>query len=136
MTAEITVPEQSVHGDATQLKPWQFQPGQSGNPAGRPKGSSSIRDSIRQYLEDNPHEMTKMIQRFIEKNPEFMWQMMEGAPPKAVVVGNLDGSNIKTIAPSEVLKLASQINEIHSGTSVGGDGVVSSIVGSETRTQD
>ncbi len=133
---ETTIPEQSPHGDASQLKPWQFQPGQSGNPAGRPKGSSSIRDSIRKYLEDNPEEMTKLIKRFIERNPEFMWQMMEGAPPKAVVVGNLDGSNINTIAPAEVLKLAAQMNEIHRTASERGDGALPGPVGGEARAQD
>lgn len=29
--------------DCTEQKPWQFRPGQSGNPAGRPKGSVSGR---------------------------------------------------------------------------------------------
>lgn len=101
---------------------------QSLNPEGRPKGSSSIRDSIRQYLENNPEEMTKLVERFIKDNPAFMWQMMEGAPPKAVVIGNLDGSNIG--APSvEMLELANKINEIHATTGIGGDGVDAGALG-------
>jgi len=33
------------------LKPW--QPGQSGNPAGRPKDSRNLKSIIRDILEDN-----------------------------------------------------------------------------------
>lgn len=127
---ETTIKEQYT---APHLKPYHFQPGESGNPAGRPKGSSSIRDSIRQYLEDNPEEMTKMIKKFIERNPEFMWQMMEGAPPKAIVVGNLDGSKIEGLAPAAVLELAEKLHGIHTGADKRGDGGDSVAVGGEAR---
>lgn len=59
------------------LKP--FKAGQSGNPKGRPKGSS-IKDRVRQILENDPAEMDKFVLHFVRKNRELAWQMLEGKP--------------------------------------------------------
>lgn len=70
------------------LKP--FKPGQSGNPAGRPKGSISIKDKIRQHLENNPDEVEEIVRHFVKNNRELMWQMLEGRPSQDVgVTGEL-----------------------------------------------
>ena len=61
-----------------------FQPGQSGNPKGRPKGSISIKDKVRQYLEDHPEEVSAIVEHFVKNNRELMWQMLEGRPQQDV----------------------------------------------------
>lgn len=92
-------------------------PGQSSlNPSGKradgTTGRLSIRETIRAYLEDNPEEMRKVINHFIKHNPEFMWNMMEVAPPKGTVVMNPDGTNIGE-SSNALLELTKKINEIH-----------------------
>lgn len=57
-----------------------FQPGQSGNPAGRPKGTVSIKESLRKYLREHPGEVDRLVQHFLKNDPALMWQMLEGRP--------------------------------------------------------
>lgn len=57
-----------------------FKKGVSGNPAGRPKGSISIKDKVRQYLEGNPEAVDEIVEHFVKNNRELMWQMLEGRP--------------------------------------------------------
>lgn len=47
---------------------------------GRPKGSKSIKDAIRRYLEDNPEDFEDFVTHFVAKNRELAWQMLEGRP--------------------------------------------------------
>jgi len=61
-------------------KYWLYQKGQSGNPKGRPKGSKSIKDAVRQYLRSHPKEFTEFVMHFIKDNRELTWQMLEGRP--------------------------------------------------------
>lgn len=63
-----------------------FQKGKSGNPNGRPKGSFSIKDKIRQYLDKNPEEVQEMVHYFVKDNRELLWQMLEGSPSRNVDV--------------------------------------------------
>lgn len=44
-----------------------FVPGQTGNPNGRPKGSISMVDKLRQYLQDHPEEADKLISSLIQQ---------------------------------------------------------------------
>ncbi len=92
----------------------QILPGYTGNPNGRPSTSFSIRDAIRRYLNNNPEEMLKLIRGFIEKDPQFMWRMMEGEVPKGVMigVGNLDGTPLTT-GQTNILELTNQLNALH-----------------------
>lgn len=63
-----------------------FIKGHSGNPNGRPQGSVSIRDKIRQHLENNPDEVEKIVEHFVKTNRELMWQMLEGKPKQQMEV--------------------------------------------------
>lgn len=69
------------------LKEFQWKEGQSGNPKGRPKGSFSIKDLVRQHLERNPDDLIEFVKHFIEKNRELAWQMIEGKPPQDLTSG-------------------------------------------------
>ena len=56
-----------------------------GNPGGgRPKGSISIKDKVRQYLEDHPEDVEQIVEHFVKTNRELMWQMLEGRPSQDV----------------------------------------------------
>ncbi len=59
-----------------------------GNPGGgRPKGSFSLKQEIKQYLLDHPEERERIRDYFLQKNPELMWQMIEGRPSQQVDLG-------------------------------------------------
>lgn len=54
---------------------------------GRPKGSISIKDKVRQYLEEHPDEVDSIVRHFVSKNRELMWQMLEGRPQQDLTTG-------------------------------------------------
>jgi hypothetical protein len=56
-------------------------PGHPGGP-GRPKGKT-IKEMVREYLENNPASMEEFVKHFVEKNRDLAWQMMEGRPAQA-----------------------------------------------------
>lgn len=59
-------------------KPWLFKKGQSGNPAGRPKGSKSLKTWVKEYLEQmNDDERIEFLSSI---SPEMVWRMAEGQP--------------------------------------------------------
>lgn len=58
----------------------QFKPGQSGNPAGKPPGTLSIKARVRAALEKDPQAMEAFVKHFTHKNRELTWQMLEGKP--------------------------------------------------------
>ena len=63
-------------------KDWLFKKGQSGNPNGRPKGSVSIKDRIRQRLQENPDEFENLVEFYLKdkKMRDLLWKMLEGLP--------------------------------------------------------
>lgn len=64
------------------LKPFRYQKGHSGNPDGRPKGSISIKQKVREYLDEHPYAYEEFIKGVIttRKNQLETWKMLEGAP--------------------------------------------------------
>lgn len=60
----------------------QFKSGEewTGNANGRPKGSISLKDKVRNFLEEHPEEVEEIVKHFVKSNRELMWQMLEGRP--------------------------------------------------------
>jgi hypothetical protein len=60
------------------LKPWQFKPGQSGNPGGKPKGTLSLKEYARKYLMELPEDEKIAFMKGLNK--DIIWKMAEGNP--------------------------------------------------------
>lgn len=59
-------------------RPWLFQPGQSGNPSGRPKGSKSLKTFVQEMLRDMSDEEKVIYLKGMSKDK--IWEMGEGKP--------------------------------------------------------
>ena len=58
------------------LKPTAFQPGKSGNPGGRPKGSKSLKTYAKEYLLSLPDDEKLKYMKGMDKKD--IWEMAEG----------------------------------------------------------
>lgn len=76
--------EQDEKQDYEWLKPWQFQPGKSGNPAGRPKGSKSLKTFAKEYLLSLTDEEKMEFMKGMDK--KIIWEMAEDKPGQGVNV--------------------------------------------------
>lgn len=58
------------------------------NKEGRPKGSISIKDKIRQHLKENPDQFKELINFYMENEQPIMrkllWEMLEGKPKESL----------------------------------------------------
>jgi len=54
-----------------------------GNAKGRPKGKT-IKELVREWLEDHPDDMKAFVEHFVKKNKELAWQMLEGRPQQDI----------------------------------------------------
>lgn len=86
-----------------------FKPGESGNPAGRPKGKTvSIKMRIKKYLEENPEEVERLVQHFLKNDPALMWQMLEGRPKQSVDM-DVDKDSIREL--TDLFRAMAGINQ-------------------------
>lgn len=69
---------QSQNSRTEHLKPWQFQPGQSGNPSGKPKGTVSLKTFAKNYIQNLSDEEKLEFLKGIDKDK--VWEMAEGKP--------------------------------------------------------
>jgi hypothetical protein len=60
------------------LRPWQFKPGQSGNPGGRKPGTKSLKEYAKEYLKNLTDEEKLVFMRGMNKKD--IWEMGEGKP--------------------------------------------------------
>ena len=79
-----------------------FQKGQSGNPAGRPKGKT-IKERVLDWLEEHPEDMQGFVEHFVKKNRDLAWQMLEGRPPQKLQ-GDPDNPLVQVIFDSAFKK--------------------------------
>jgi len=90
--------KQQSANSTSHLKPWQFKPGQSGNPAGRPPGRS-LKDFAKAYLAGMTDE--ERIAFFEGMDKKDIWEMGEGkAESKTDVTSN--GQTLQVIVPGPV----------------------------------
>lgn len=75
---------ESEISESKQDKPWLFKPGQSGNPAGRPKGTKSLKTYVKEMLQDMTDEDKLEFLKGVDK--KTLWEMAEGKPKQDMEV--------------------------------------------------
>lgn len=81
-------------------KPWQFQPGQSGNPAGRPK-RKTLTELIHAKLDNTPGGWEAIVNEAIRKALKdkevlrTLWQYTDGMPRQSIGIDNNGGGPLE-----------------------------------------
>jgi hypothetical protein len=79
---------QANYSPADRIKPWQFQPGVSGNPGGKPKGTVSLKTFAKNYIQNLSDEEKLEFMKGIDK--KTIWEMAEDKAGQGVnVTGEL-----------------------------------------------
>lgn len=86
-----------------------FKPGQSGNPAGRPKGQS-LKEFWKRRLAEMSEEEKERWTKANRIDPNLVWKMAEGMPPQQT---DITSGGKPIFLPSEVLE-KNKLNETSS----------------------
>lgn len=73
---EEDLSQEEVSQEQSNNRPWLFQPGKSGNPGGRPKGSKSLKTYAMEMLRDMTDEEKLEYLKGLDK--KIIWEMSEG----------------------------------------------------------
>lgn len=68
--------EENTQDQLDNSRPWLFQPGKSGNPGGRPKGSKSLKTYAQEMLRDMDDKEKLEYLKGLDKR--IIWEMGEG----------------------------------------------------------
>lgn len=68
--------QQAKSRNTDHLKPWQFKPGQSGNPQGKLKGTISLKKFAQKYIQELTDDEKIEFLSGIDKDK--VWEMAEG----------------------------------------------------------
>lgn len=74
--------EEENKQDQSNNRPWLYKKGQSGNPAGRPPGSKSMKTYVKEKLAAMTEEEREEFLEGVDK--KILWEMAEGKPKQDI----------------------------------------------------
>jgi hypothetical protein len=80
-----------------ELEKYKWKPGKSANPAGKPKGTISPIQRVKQIFLQNPKMFESFIEDYIKdpNNRKHIVEMIDGKPKQAIVGGGEDDQPVK-----------------------------------------
>lgn len=87
--------EKTANQSKSSDRPWLFQPGKSGNPSGKPKGTVSLKTFARKYIQSLSDKEKLEFMKGLPK--ELIWKMSEGNPKQDIGGGEGEDGKEKPI---------------------------------------